>query len=274
MDSLEDRVVVVTGAAGGIGTALAHAFAGEGAHLVLVDRDADRLAPLVESVDAEALALGADVADFDEVDGVRRAAVARFGTVDVVCNNAGIGGTLGPMWELPADEWDHVVGVNLTGVVNGVRAFVPGMVAQGRGHVVNTASMAGLLPMPFGTPYVATKHAVVGLSATLKWELAQERTGVSASVLCPGWVRTAIASNADAGVLDGHAEGAAGAMAQLLASNVADGMEPSDVAARVVRAVRRDEFWILTHQDQAAAVLPHYQGAVDSAAAAHTPDGT
>lgn len=265
LSDLTGATVVITGAAGGIGRALATAFADRGANLVLVDLQALDVTDLVAELDVEVLALGADVAVFDEVDGVRRAAVERFGRVDVVCNNAGIGGRLGPSWELTQEDWDDVMGVNLQGVVNGIRAFVPTMIGQGRGHVVNTASMAGLLPMPYGTPYVASKHAVVGVTATLRWELAQMAKGVSASVLCPGWVRTGIASGPGAGLLEDQEDGPAGAMARLLAQNVESGLAPSDVADRVVRAVQSDEFWVLTHADQAAAVVPHYAAAAASA---------
>lgn len=262
---LAGATVVVTGAAGGIGSALARAFAAQGANLVLVDLGVESLEDLLDEIDVEAMALAADVTVADEVDGVRQAALERFGQVDVLCNNAGIGGRLGPMWELTDDDWDEVMGVNLRGVVHGVRSFVPGMVARGRGHVVNTASMAGLLPMPFGTPYVASKHAVVGLTATLRWELAQMAKGVSASVLCPGWVRTGIATGPGAGLVEGHQDEPAGVMARMLAANVEAGLDPEVLAAQVVAAVQADEFWILTHADQAAAIVPHYAAAAAAA---------
>lgn len=265
LDDLSGSTVVITGAAGGIGRALARAFAAQGANLVLVDLDVEMLAPLLDEVDVEVLAASADVTDAETMDGVCEAALERFGHVDVVCNNAGVGGRLGPMWELTEEDWDQVMGVNLRGVVNGVRAFVPAMIAAGRGHVVNTASMAGLLPMPFGTPYVASKHAVVGLTSTLRWELRQMAKGVSASVLCPGWTRSGIASGPGAGLVEGQEQGPAGHMARMLADNVEQGLAPETVAARVVAAVRQDEFWILTHADQAAAIGPHYAAASASA---------
>ncbi len=265
MQDLTGRIAVVTGAAGGIGRALAAAFLAEGAQVVLADRDEAALRSLAASLPGDPLTVVVDVTDRDQVQRLHDQAVDRHGAVDVLCNNAGIGGRLGPSWELPAREWDQVLDVNLRGVVNGIQAFVPGMVERGRGHVVNTASMAGLLPMPFGAPYVASKHAVVGLTANLRWELGQLAPGVSASVLCPGWVRTGVATSDHAGVLEGYEDGPAGQMAQRLADNVESGMEPADVAARVVHAVCDDEFWILTHPDQAAHVLPHLAGAVRSA---------
>ena len=133
-----------------------------------------------------------DVSDADAVDALARATLDRFGAVHVVCNNAGVGGG-GLAWQVPAPVWDWIVGVNLFGVVHGIRSFVPHLIAQEEGHVVNTASVAGLLGSPGLSPYCATKHAVVGLSEALAHDLDMVGSPVGVSVLCPGYVRTRIA---------------------------------------------------------------------------------
>ncbi len=190
MDTIEDKVAVVTGAASGIGRALAGRFATEGAKVVLADVEVEALekaAAEIEGTGAEVLAVPTDVSDGQAVEALRDAAVERFGAVHVVCNNAGVasGGTL---WTATDEDWGWVLGVNLMGVVHGVQAFTPLMIEQGEGHIVNTASIAGMLAPPFMGIYNATKHAVVALSESLHGELALFAPGVGVSVLCPGWV--------------------------------------------------------------------------------------
>ncbi len=280
---LTGRTAVVTGAAHGIGRALARRLLADGANVVAVDRDADLLArtvaelgdrPEVEAGPARIVAEAADVTDLDALVAVRERAEERFGAVDLVCNNAGIGGRLGPTWELGADDWDRVLAVNLVGVVNGVRAFVPAMVERGEGHVLNTASMAGTLPMPWGSPYVASKHAVVGLSSTLRMELGKAAPGVGVTVLCPGWTATGISEGPDAGVAPGHEDGPAGRMAARLAASVAEGTSAEQVADAAVDAVRDGRFWVLTHADQAAFLLPYWgEAAAAAGVEAATPGG-
>ncbi len=269
---LDQITAVVTGAASGIGLALVDCLLARGARVVGVDRDQDRLSSVLAQRGGQdrVLALAADVTDLDALRSVAAKAVAQFGPVDLLCNNAGIGGALGPTWELPDEEWDRVLDVNLRGVVNGIRAFVPAMVERGSGHVVNTASMAGILPMPWGSPYTASKHAVVGISSAMRMELEREAPGVGVSVLCPGWTDTGIASGADAGILEGHADGPAGGMSRMIAANVREGASAADVAEAVAVAVEQDEFWILTHPDQAAAIAPYWARA--SAAAGRSVD--
>lgn len=266
---LSGRTAVVTGAAHGIGLALVGSLLDRGAQVVAVDRDAERLSGAVEALAGRGtvVAEAADVADQASLVAVRERAEARFGAVDLVCNNAGIGGQLGPTWEVDDDEWRRVLEVNLHGVVNGIRAFVPAMVARGDGHVLNTASMAGVLPMPWGAPYVASKHAVVGLSSTLRLELSRSAPSVGVTVACPGWTDTGIASGPDAGVLPGHEEGPAGRMAARLAASVAQGASAHDVADAALDAVEGGSFWVLTHADQAEMLLPYWREA--AAAAGH-----
>lgn len=254
MDALAGKVAVVTGAASGIGLALARAFAAEGMHLVLADVETDTLATVAATFgpDTEVLATGCDVSDPAQVDALRDAAVDRFGTVHVVCNNAGVS-IGGPVWDHTPEDWDWVLGVNLFGVVNGIRSFTPLLIAQGEGHIVNTASMAGLTSPPFMGIYNVSKHAVVTLTETLFGDLALAGvTGVGTSVLCPGWVRTRIHEadrNRPDPIVDPAVTAAADGMAEYVAGLINGGLPAEDVAALVVDAVRTGRFYVLTHPD-------------------------
>ncbi len=257
MDDLAGNVAVVTGAAGGIGLALARAFAAEGMRIVLADIDAGELARACEELrsgGADALAVPTDVSDPAAVEALRDATLDAFGSVHVVCNNAGVG-TGGPLWEVPLEAFEWVMGVNFWGVVHGIRTFVPHLVAQGTGHVVNTASAAGLVASPFLGPYTASKFAVVALSETLAMELAG--SGVAVSVLCPLWVRTRIhesGRNAPPAVTAALGEGdPGGAGRQVIAQLVETGLPPEVVAGKVVEAVKGGGFWVLPHEQVAAA---------------------
>lgn len=187
-----DKVCVVTGAASGIGLALSKALLRSGATVVMADRDAPTLSSALES-----LAAPADRARAVEVDVTREAQVrqlieetaSRHGRLDVLFNNAGIPATL-PIETATLEHWRRIIDVNLWGVIYGVHYALPLMRRQGSGHIVNTASLAGLLPLPFQALYCTTKYAVVGLSESLRWELADE--GVHVSVVCPGNVATRI----------------------------------------------------------------------------------
>lgn len=250
---LSGRVVVVTGGGSGIGRALCRAFGQAGcAGVVVADVDggaAEAVATEVEQVGSgtAAIAVRCDVADPNQVELLREAAVERFGAVHVVCNNAGILRS-GAAWETTLEEWDAVLGVNLWGVVNGIRSFVPLFVDQGEGHVVNTASLAGLTSNPGLAAYTVSKHAVVALSETLHRDLLiSGATGVGVSVLCPGVVATSImddpithAATTEVGKLVGDA----------LAQAVRAGTDPAEVAAAVVEAVEAGTFYVLTHPDQ------------------------
>src|SRR5437660_3348982 len=156
------RVAVVTGAASGIGLALCERFAGEGLRVVMADVEAaplDAAAERLAGSGAEVLAVVTDVARPEQVDALRDRALDAFGAVHVVCNNAGVGSSgAGPLWEMPRDDWDWLMGVNLGGVLNGIRAFVPLLLEQPAAHVVNTASIAGLTAGVLGA-YSVSKHA-------------------------------------------------------------------------------------------------------------------
>jgi NAD(P)-dependent dehydrogenase (short-subunit alcohol dehydrogenase family) len=260
MQDFEGKVAVVTGAASGIGLALARRFAAERMRVVLADVERAALdeatADLADAFGADnVMGVPTDVRDDDAVDALAVAAFERFGTVHVLCNNAGVvvGGLT---WRVPADRWRWAVDVNLLGVARGIRAFVPRMIEQGEGHVVNTASAAGILTGPAIAPYFATKHAVVALSESLHFDLALTGARVGVSVLCPEWVRTNIADaerNRPAEVAPVEPGPLTGVdvdpemMRALIQGLIAGGMEPDDVAAQVVDAIRAGRFWILTH---------------------------
>ena len=256
MEELSGKVAVVTGGASGIGLSMGRAFAAEGMKIVLADIEADALdkavADLPEGTEVEAVVC--DVSDAAQVDALRDRAVERFGSVHVVCNNAGVSAG-GLVWEHSLDDWQWVMGVNLWGVIHGVKSFTPLMLEQGEGHIVNTASMAGLTSPPFMSIYNVTKHSVVTLSETLHSDLQMVgASGVGVSVLCPGWVQTRIheAGRNRPGAEQGVqvADGAVGAgFADVVGNLIASGLEPSDVAAMVVDAIRTRRFYVLTHPD-------------------------
>ncbi|MGE0541175.1 MAG: SDR family NAD(P)-dependent oxidoreductase [Dehalococcoidia bacterium] len=258
MQELQGRVAVVTGAASGIGRALAERFAAEGMKVVLADVEREPLARVtatLEDAGYEVLAVPADVSIAEEVDALARAAVERFGAVHVLCNNAGVAGREGRIWEASAADWEWIVGVNLLGVAHGIRAFVPLMLAQeSEGHIVNTASVLGLTSGPGTAIYGATKHAVVRMSEGLHYELQQVGTRLKVSVLCPGMVATQIVAGErnrpdrlrndvdDATIEQQHA-----AREESVRRFAEAGMPPADVAAQVVDAIRGERFYILTH---------------------------
>jgi NAD(P)-dependent dehydrogenase (short-subunit alcohol dehydrogenase family) len=193
VEQLQGKVAVVTGAASGIGLALADAFLGEGMRVVLADVEAGPLhAAAARLADAgDVLAVRTDVSDERSVLDLRTAALERYGRVNVVCNNAGVGGG-GPMAALSLHTWRWVLGVNLWGVIHGVSAFLPHLLEHGDGHIVNTGSIAGLVSFPSMGPYNVSKHGVVTLSETLHQELVQSGSTVGVTVLCPGFVNTRI----------------------------------------------------------------------------------
>jgi NAD(P)-dependent dehydrogenase (short-subunit alcohol dehydrogenase family) len=253
VQDLNGKVAVVTGGASGIGNALARRFASEGARIVIGDIEADALEHAVADLrasGAQAEGLVTDVTDPAQMQALGDAAVERFGGVHVFCNNAGVGGG-GLSWEMPLSTWEWVIGVNMWGVIHGVRTFVPLLMQQTEAHIVNTASVAGLVAAPFMGPYNASKHAVVAISETLHHELAMAAPHVKVSVLCPGWVNTKIAESSrnrpehlqEDAVADG--DGVA-----LLRGLIEKGMPPEDVAGKVRDAMREERFWVLTHDEE------------------------
>lgn len=253
MDDLNGKVAVVTGGASGIGLAMGRAFAGRGMKVVLADVEVDALAEAATAMPqgTEVETVECDVSDPRQVDALRDTAVERFGTVHVVCNNAGVS-TGGPIWTHTPEDWEWVLGVNLIGVVNGIRSFTPLLIEQGEGHIVNTASMAGLISPPFMGVYNVSKHAVVTMSETLFGDLAMVgATDVGVSVLCPGWVQTRIheaGRNRPGQQEEAVAEGASG-FAEIAAGLIAGGLDPDDVAAMVLDAITDRRFYVLTHPE-------------------------
>jgi NAD(P)-dependent dehydrogenase (short-subunit alcohol dehydrogenase family) len=188
--ALEGAVAVLTGAGSGIGAATARTLTDRGAHVVVTDIDADRAALVAEEIGPQAVGTRCDVTNLSDLETARDVALARFGRVDIVMNNVGIL-AVGPVEEIPLEAWQRVIDVNLLGVVRSNLVFLPLLLEQGRGHVVNTASTAGLLPYGFDRlPYTATKHAVVGLSEALALYLRPR--GIGVSCLCPAGVATNI----------------------------------------------------------------------------------
>ncbi len=254
MQELRGHVAVVTGGASGIGLGMAKAFAAEGMRVVIGDIEDAAREEAVASLGAsgaEAIGVACDVSDFAQVEALREAALDAFGAVNVLCNNAGVaGGSPGAIWEADPDEWDWVMGVNLRGVVNGLRAFVPALLTQAAGgHIINTASLAGL--MHGAGIYGVSKQACVGLSETLWRELRATGKPVSASVLCPAWVRTRIMESERNRPESPRPEAEVTPEAQLMRNFVAglieNGLDPEDVGRQVVDATKRDRFYILTH---------------------------
>jgi NAD(P)-dependent dehydrogenase (short-subunit alcohol dehydrogenase family) len=274
MDQLSGKVAVITGAASGIGLALAQRCASEGMRVVMADVEQPALESAGERIGASGASVitaVTDVASPESVDALARLVDERLGPVDLLCNNAGVivGGL---SWDLSVQSWEWVLGVNLWGVVNGIRAFVPRMVERGIGHVVNTASVAGLLASPGIASYNASKHAVVAISETLHHELAMVAPGVRVSVLCPGFVRTQIMNATrnwpeKLGASPARREsegGTAEVIEAWMRHAVDDAMDPAEVARIVIEAVRSDEFWILTHRDAyGSLVRDRYAGAAE-----------
>jgi NAD(P)-dependent dehydrogenase (short-subunit alcohol dehydrogenase family) len=250
------RVAVVTGAASGIGRALADALAREGSAVVVADldaTDAETVAARIRESGGDALAVGVDVSDAAAVDQLAATTVERFGRVDVLCNNAGVS-TFNMMRDQTLDDWRWVFSVDLWGVVHGLHSFLPIMREQGTpAHIVNTASIAGLLSgVAFIGPYAATKVAVVSISETLVQELAIEESSIGVSVLCPSSVDTKVMES-ERGRPSALGVEHRTEMAESVRLAIRDsftgpsGLTPAQVAERVLDAIRTKRFWIITH---------------------------
>ncbi len=260
---LSGRVAVVTGGGSGIGRALCLALAEKGcAGVVVADIDeeaAQRVVAEVEAAGVDALAVACDVGDPMQVDGLLHLSLERFGAVHLVCNNAGILRS-GSAWETTLEEWDATFAVNVWGVVNGVRTFVPHLIAQGEGHVVNTASLAGLTTNPGLAAYNVSKHAVVALSETLHRDLLLSgHAGIGVSVLCPGIVNTPIV---DDPITRSTTSEVGRMIGDLLAASIPTSMDPADVAAAVVDAVEAGTFYVLTHPEQTIPMVTQRLGEI------------
>jgi NAD(P)-dependent dehydrogenase (short-subunit alcohol dehydrogenase family) len=252
MDTFVEKTAVITGAASGIGFALAERFAAEGARVMLADIEA---APLEEATarlrasGAEVGALPTDVSDAGQVERFARATAEAFGPVHVLCNNAGVGKSI-PMAEMTNADWSWMLDVNVWGVINGLQAFLPGMREHGQpGHIVNTASMAGMVPGPGMAAYCASKSAVISISECLELELVASNSPLGVSVLCPGLVNTRVhlsernRPDRDPAIDFDDAERVADAFPDQAP------MDPGDVARFVTDAIAHRQLYVFTHPE-------------------------
>lgn len=257
---LAGKVAVITGAASGIGLALALHAAKLGMKVALSDIGEEKLEvarATIAVLGVDAIAVRTDVSKLGDVEALRDRAERELGPAWLVANNAGIT-KIALSWNHSEADWKRMFDINVFGVVNGLLAFLPGIRERASGHILNTASAAGLLTIPAAAAYVASKHAVVGLSETLYRELQASRSGVGVSVLCPALVKTNIMQSGDAA-------GAAGAMKSSHA------MEPEEVARQVFAAIAARQFWILTH---AAHMEPYIRARTEQTVSQANPDLT
>jgi NAD(P)-dependent dehydrogenase (short-subunit alcohol dehydrogenase family) len=250
---LRGKVAAVTGAASGLGRSMALAFAAEGMDLALADVDEVNLSSVQEEVLAKGvrtITLKVDVSNAQQVEIFRDQTLTRLGGVHVVCNNAGVS-PLGAVWENSAADWQWILGVNLWGVVHGVRAFAPHLIAQDEGHIINTASVSGLISPPGSGAYNVTKHAVVALSESLHHDLRERNSKVGVSVLCPAYVPTGIVDserNRPKELAASTKSEQTLAREAMLRKAVKSGKVSADkVAQAVVAAIKEERFYILTH---------------------------
>lgn len=243
---------VVTGAASGIGKAMVQRFAREGMRLVLADIELEplaRFAAELRSAGTEAIFERVDVSKPEDIQKLADQAYAEFGAVHLLCNNAGILPPGAPVWSEPLANWHWTLGVNFFGVLHGVQAFVPRMLAANQpAHIVNTASLAGLTTRPLMSAYNVSKHAVVALSECLRAELELTTPNIRVSVLCPAFAKTRLADNTRNQPAGIHADPAASfGFHDAIKRVVEEGTPPELIADAVLKAVRENQFWILTH---------------------------
>ncbi|TPQ39181.1 MULTISPECIES: SDR family NAD(P)-dependent oxidoreductase [Cupriavidus] len=251
------QAAVITGAASGIGCALAQALAAQGYALALADIDANALEAARAALagqGATVIAIPTDVSDAAQIEHLCEESFRRLGRVDLLVNNAGILAT-GRCWELEPEVFERVLRVNLWSVLHALRNFVPRMAEQGSGHIVNVASMAGLAVGPWLAPYTLSKQGVVALSEGLLLELQAAGIPLGVSVVCPGPVATGIAAG-----LGGTAQQEVDQMNGALRNGIAAGMTPDAVAQRILDGVSAGQFWILPHEQAAQAALVRAQG--------------
>jgi len=262
VDELDGKVAVVTGAASGIGYALCERFAAEGMRVVMADVAPDRLEAAARQVEAasggEVVAVPADVTRWEDVENLAATAFERFGAVHLLCNNAGVQRD-GLAWEFPLDEWAWILGVNLCGTVHGVKAFVPRMIERGEpAHLVNTASLGGLVAFPRIAMYTAAKAGVIGLSESLHHDLREQGVPIDVSVLCPGPVMSNLREHSRDLRPSAPERGEISLVTDLERTPAAD------VAELVVAAVRAGRFWILTHPEYNGLIERRFRGILET----------
>lgn len=278
MKEFRGKVAVVTGAASGIGRALAERSAKEGMKVVLADIEEpalERTAATLKAEGASVLAVPTDVSQHADAENLAARAFEAFGAVDLLFNNAGVGAGSAP-WETSHADWQWVLGVNLWGVINGITSFVPRMISQGtEGHIVNTASIAGLLPFHPSATYQTTKFAVVGLSENLYGWLSVVKAKIKASVLCPGWVKTNILESERNRPLElrnpNEKPGteAEAAMVEAMKGALEAGIAPESVAEAVFGAIREERFYILLGHEE---LVPSLRSRMENVLNMHNPD--
>jgi NAD(P)-dependent dehydrogenase (short-subunit alcohol dehydrogenase family) len=265
MESFEGRVAVVTGAASGIGLATATRFAQLGMRVVLSDIERGPLDAATSKLSGQGydvLGVETDVRKLDDIERLAESAVDAFGKVNVVHNNAGVV-RAGRLEELSIADWEWVLGVDLWSVIYGVKTFLPLIREAGEGHIINTASSAGLQSSPEIGPYNVAKFGVVALTETLQLELRAEKSPIGASVLCPGAIATRI-TESERNRPDAVAETETNRRFRTSASKiVGSGHTPESVAERIVDAIRAQEFWILTHEDWIDVLRKRVEGMAD-----------
>ena len=265
MQELAGRVAVVTGAASGIGLATATRFAQEGMRVVLADIEHEALATAVAGLESdghEVLGVPTDVSRWEDVQALADRSVATFGQVNVVHNNAGVV-RAGKIEELTIADWEWVLGVDLWSVIYGVKAFLPLIRRAGEGHIVNTASSAGLQSSPEIGPYNVAKFGVVAMTETLQLELRAEKSEIGASVLCPGAIATRITESErnrkdEAPETETHRR-----FSESAGDIVRRGHSPESVAELIVESIREKKFWILTHTDWIDVLRQRVEGMED-----------
>ncbi|MEM9747489.1 MAG: SDR family NAD(P)-dependent oxidoreductase [Actinomycetota bacterium] len=253
------HVAVVTGAASGIGLATTEALLAREMKVVLADVDDERLRDVsarLSEAGGEVTAVVCDTADETSVAEVAERTLSAYGAAHLLFNNAGIAG-VGDQWGGPIELWERVIGINLMGVVHGIRSFLPILEEQGVGHIVSTASMAGLVALPGAGPYNATKHGVVAISEGLFLELQATGSSVGVSVLCPGFVKTDLMRKEPERI----DTPIAAIMRDVLQGGVENGVPADGIATAVVDAVDEGRFWILTHEDMRSAPVERMQRA-------------
>lgn len=256
MTDFNSKVAVITGAASGIGRALAERCTREGMKVVLADVEPGALAEVEANLQAAggtALAVRTDVSQAKDVEALAKKTIEAFGAVHLLCNNAGVA-TSGTVWESDLSDWEWVLGVNLWGVIHGVRTFVPIMLAEDTEcHIVNTASLSGLISFPRTSIYAVTKHGVVTLSEVLHRDLAERSGKVKVSVLCPGLVKTRIVDCArnrpERLAATAPLDPVAAAGWDTLRQQIQTATPPTQIADAVFQAIREERFYILTHPE-------------------------
>jgi NAD(P)-dependent dehydrogenase (short-subunit alcohol dehydrogenase family) len=257
MKEFKDKVAVITGASSGIGFGIAERCAQEEMKVVLAGINLDNLVQaekVLEHLGAEALCVQTDVRKREDIEALAKVTIEKYGAVHLLVNNAGLGAGLS-IWESTWADWEWVMGVNLWGVINGVKVFVPIMLEQDEPcHIVNTSSIAGLLPYHPSAPYQVTKHAVVALTESLQYSLIQKEAKIRASVLCPGYVKTRILDaerNRPVELENEPVELSPEQVAifQNLQKSIDAGISPQDVAEILFRALKEERLYINTHPE-------------------------